>query len=449
MSVCRRRRCRYAGPMRLNLAVIGAAAAAALVSVAVILRPGAGAPLAGVSHVLAGPGIADSEISNPSGIGSVRYGRDVRPILSDRCFLCHGPDREKQQADLRLDLREGAVAARGDHGPAIVPGDPGASELWRRIESHDPEEVMPPADSTKKPLSAEERAIVRRWIEEGAEYEPHWAFEAPIHMDAGPPDLAVARLGDPLAQRGHALRPVHHRAARRRPAAGRDAGPEDRERLQPQPRHHRRRRRDRRGVPRRIRRRTAWSTTQHRLPRPDARLRALPRPQVRSDHAGRLLQHVRVLQLERGAGLYSQSPDANRALEPFIEVPSASAGARAMAGREIADAVGERRELERDPPEEDAQREAFLAGLARTATGVVGRRPGTGRRRGERRRRRRSTRAARRLGARQRREPRSTTRGDDRRRGGACGSAAALEALPDPSLPARAASAARPTATRC
>ncbi|MBI1849306.1 MAG: PSD1 domain-containing protein [Planctomycetes bacterium] len=108
----------------------------------------------------------------------VRYDRDVRPILSDRCFKCHGPDSAKRQKDLRLDVAEIATAVRGDHA-AIVPGHPEASAMWRRVNSDDPSVRMPPPDSNKRPLSADEREIVRRWIAEGATYEPHWSFVPP------------------------------------------------------------------------------------------------------------------------------------------------------------------------------------------------------------------------------------------------------------------------------
>jgi hypothetical protein len=108
-----------------------------------------------------------------------RYGRDIRPILSDRCFTCHGPDAEKRMAGLQLDTFEGATAAR-EGGAAIVPGDLGASELWRRITSDDDDVRMPPPSSTKKALTDAEREAIARWIEAGAVYEPHWAFEAPV-----------------------------------------------------------------------------------------------------------------------------------------------------------------------------------------------------------------------------------------------------------------------------
>jgi len=106
------------------------------------------------------------------------FNRDVRPILSDKCFTCHGPDAAARQADLRLDLHDDAVADRGGYH-AIVPGDPKSSEVWRRIISAEPGEQMPPADSDLK-LSKSERETLRAWIAAGAEYEPHWSFTPPV-----------------------------------------------------------------------------------------------------------------------------------------------------------------------------------------------------------------------------------------------------------------------------
>jgi len=108
-----------------------------------------------------------------------RYGRDVRPVLSDRCFKCHGPDEGARQAGLRIDQREGVITARRDGSTPIVPGDAGASELWRRVTSSDPDERMPPPDSGKRALSDDELATLREWIEDGAAYEDHWAFSPP------------------------------------------------------------------------------------------------------------------------------------------------------------------------------------------------------------------------------------------------------------------------------
>ncbi len=103
----------------------------------------------------------------------VGFNRDVRPILSEHCNYCHGPDPKHREAELRLDDREVALA-KG----AIVPGKPEESELIARVFSGDSQEVMPPPE-THKDLSAAQKDVLRRWIAEGAEYEPHWAYVAP------------------------------------------------------------------------------------------------------------------------------------------------------------------------------------------------------------------------------------------------------------------------------
>jgi hypothetical protein len=109
--------------------------------------------------------------------GTIDYNRDVRPILSENCFACHGFDPVARQADLRLDVAESAFADR-DAGPAIVPGNPEASEAWRRITSDDESEKMPPPDSHRE-LTAKQKETLRRWIEEGATYQKHWSFIPP------------------------------------------------------------------------------------------------------------------------------------------------------------------------------------------------------------------------------------------------------------------------------
>ena len=103
----------------------------------------------------------------------IDFNRDVRPILSDRCFLCHGPDPANRQADLRLDDRSSAVASG-----TIVPGDSAASELFARISQSDPALLMPPPDSGKA-LTAEQIEVLRRWIDAGAPFAEHWAFLPP------------------------------------------------------------------------------------------------------------------------------------------------------------------------------------------------------------------------------------------------------------------------------
>ncbi|WP_395752763.1 PSD1 and planctomycete cytochrome C domain-containing protein [Prosthecobacter sp.] len=100
----------------------------------------------------------------------VEFNRDIRPILAAKCYACHGPDEDKREADLRLDVRAEAVKS------AIRPGKPEESELWKRITHTDPADVMPPPSSPKQ-LTKVERSLFRRWIAEGAEYQNHWAFE--------------------------------------------------------------------------------------------------------------------------------------------------------------------------------------------------------------------------------------------------------------------------------
>ncbi|MCC7062878.1 MAG: PSD1 domain-containing protein [Planctomycetes bacterium] len=114
----------------------------------------------------------------PTPDGKVLYGRDVRPILADRCFRCHGPAENGREAKLRLDERDEAIAAR-KHGAAIVPGKPEQSLVWQRLTTHDEDERMPPQKSGKPAFSAAEVAIVEQWIAEGAHYEQHWSFAAP------------------------------------------------------------------------------------------------------------------------------------------------------------------------------------------------------------------------------------------------------------------------------
>lgn len=110
----------------------------------------------------------------------VNFNRDVRPILSDRCFACHGPDEEDRQAELRLDQAIGDEGAYRtiDEVPAIKPGSIAESAVWHRINSDD-DDVMPPADSSKPPLNDREKDIIKRWIEQGAEYADFWAFSPP------------------------------------------------------------------------------------------------------------------------------------------------------------------------------------------------------------------------------------------------------------------------------
>ena len=110
----------------------------------------------------------------PQPVDSPRFDRDIRPLLADRCFSCHGPDEAKRKAELRLDTEEGARA---------ILADGRSSEMARRIASHDPDEVMPPP-KLKRPLTDGERELLMRWLESGATYTPHWAFVAPKRPQA-------------------------------------------------------------------------------------------------------------------------------------------------------------------------------------------------------------------------------------------------------------------------
>ncbi|MFT5127614.1 MAG: hypothetical protein ACI8W8_001220 [Rhodothermales bacterium] len=106
------------------------------------------------------------------------YNRDIRTVLSENCFACHGLDAKHRKGELRLDLQAEAFGAGKSGEIAIVPGHPEESALWDRINANDPDDVMPPPESHKT-LTAEQRTTVRRWIEAGAKYEAHWAFIAP------------------------------------------------------------------------------------------------------------------------------------------------------------------------------------------------------------------------------------------------------------------------------
>lgn len=111
----------------------------------------------------------------------VKFNRDIRPLLADRCFHCHGPAEKHREAELRLDQPHGKQGALADRSGsvAIMPGNIEASELWRRITTDDENEQMPPVDSNKERLTAEEQALIKQWILAGADYEKFWSFEAP------------------------------------------------------------------------------------------------------------------------------------------------------------------------------------------------------------------------------------------------------------------------------
>ena len=145
----------------------------------------------------------------------IDFNRDVRPILSDRCFGCHGPDAARgRRAGLRLDTEEGSRTELASGARAIVPGDLDASEAVRRMLSDDPDEVMPPPE-LKRPLSAEERATLVRWIEEQ------------VQMRAAEADTAATgKLQDAATKAGTAATRKQSATARGRVAVGRRIAPE-------------------------------------------------------------------------------------------------------------------------------------------------------------------------------------------------------------------------------
>src|SRR3954451_18881444 len=125
------------------------------------------------SHALAVLAVALAPAITCIGADVPQFNREIRPLLADRCYACHGPDSGTRKADLRLDKEEGAKES------VVVPGDPDSSELIRRISSEDPDERMPPASSKKPTLTKEQIDAFRKWIKAGAKYEPHWAYIPP------------------------------------------------------------------------------------------------------------------------------------------------------------------------------------------------------------------------------------------------------------------------------
>lgn len=116
---------------------------------------------------------------------TVVFNRDIRPILAENCFACHGFDAKARKAGLRLDVAEGAFTPNKDGVVAIKPGDLAGSEFWKRITTQDTDDLMPPPESHKQ-LEADEKETLRRWIEQGAAYQKHWAFEPPVRPERPP-----------------------------------------------------------------------------------------------------------------------------------------------------------------------------------------------------------------------------------------------------------------------
>lgn len=139
--------------------------------------------------------LAVTASSHTGSADEISFNRDIRPILSDACFQCHGPDEKKREGNLRLDIAE-AARKGGDSGPAIVPGKIDQGELWKRVTSHDPDLQMPPASSGKS-LTDAQIATLRKWLESGAEYQGHWAF-IPVERPPVPSLTSLPATGNPV-----------------------------------------------------------------------------------------------------------------------------------------------------------------------------------------------------------------------------------------------------------
>ncbi len=145
-------------------------------------------PLAGLAIVFAAlPAFAGDAVS---------YNRDIRPILSDNCFQCHGPDKESRDSGLRLDIRDEATKPAESGDTAIVPSQPEASQLLVRIFSEDRDDMMPPPKAHKT-LTGAQKTLIKQWIAEGAKYEPHWAY-APLTRPQVPAVAGSALVRNPI-----------------------------------------------------------------------------------------------------------------------------------------------------------------------------------------------------------------------------------------------------------
>ncbi len=125
----------------------------------------------------------------------VRFNRDIRPIMSDTCFRCHGPDQRARMAGLRLDIREEALRTTKSGVTPIVPGQPDQSAIIQRIFAQNPAKIMPPQFAHKE-LSPAQKETIRRWVAEGAPYEKHWSYEAVVRPPV--PEINGAKARNPI-----------------------------------------------------------------------------------------------------------------------------------------------------------------------------------------------------------------------------------------------------------
>ncbi len=143
----------------------------------------------------------------PLPLAAADFNRDIRPILSDKCFSCHGFNEEDRKADLRLDTEEGAFVDLGGY-KAFVAGKPDDSEAWLRIDTDDEDDIMPPPKSHKE-LTADEKKLIKEWINEGAKYEIHWAYQPLVKPPAKNIDVFIEAQ---LKKKGLKLSPQADRA---------------------------------------------------------------------------------------------------------------------------------------------------------------------------------------------------------------------------------------------
>jgi hypothetical protein len=135
---------------------------------------------------------SNTRLIGDDSVAMLRFNKDIRPILSNACFRCHGYDAKTREADFRLDNEQGATAVRPSGSAGIVPGKLDASLVWSRINSTDPDEVMPPPSANHQ-LSSAEKQTIAKWIEQGAAYEKHWSFE-PIREPAIPNETSSSAI---------------------------------------------------------------------------------------------------------------------------------------------------------------------------------------------------------------------------------------------------------------
>src|SRR4051812_11395224 len=138
--------------------------------------------------------LAAAEVGQLRGATEVDYNRDIRPILSENCFSCHGFDEKARKGKLRLDVAESAYAEH-EGVVRIKPGDPATSEVWLRINSPHEDEVMPPPEAHAK-LTENQKQKIKLWIEQGARYAPHWSFISPKKSEL--PLVGTAAAANPI-----------------------------------------------------------------------------------------------------------------------------------------------------------------------------------------------------------------------------------------------------------